>query len=171
MNNFLVYLQMLMEQTESRDRNCKTAYVLGGGVCGLAVAYMLVSKSGIPGRHIHILEKEGRAGGKMRKNEKKTEQYVLPFLRYLQSQDVRFHYDTEVRNVFFGTRDTRRFATQIEINDNGREETIGLTDDDHVFSTIGTRIDAENYVSIERFPVSIRDRLLQTCKREGGVAL
>lgn len=171
MNNFLIYLQMLMEQTETRDRNCKTAYVLGGGVTGLAVAYLLVSKSGIPGRHIHILEKEEKAGGKMRNNEKKAEQCVVPFLRYLQMQDVRFHYDTEVKNVVFGIRNTRRMAVEIEIEDNGVDETIGLTEDDHVFSTIGTRIDAENYVSVLRFPASIRDRLVQSCKRERRSAL
>ena len=168
MKNYIIYLRMLTEKADLQERTSQTAYILGAGLSGLAAAYMLVSKTVIPGRHIHVLEKESLPGGKYRDSRGRYEQYVLPFLRYLQWHDVRFHYDATVTNVVFGTLNHSRIASQIELQNCGRIDMIGLTEDDHVISTIGTRIDAKNFVSIDRFPVALRDRLLQNCKEEAG---
>lgn len=168
MKNYIIYLRMLTEKADLQERTSQTAYILGAGLSGLAAAYMLVSKTVIPGRHIHVLEKESLPGGKYRDSRGRYEQYVLPFLRYLQWHDVRFHYDTAVTNVVFGTMNNSRIASQIELQNCGRVDVIGLTEDDHVISTIGTRIDARNYVSVGTFPIALRERLLQNCKEEAG---
>ena len=65
------------------------------------------------------------------------ESMILPMVRYLESFDVQFHFGTKVNNVIFEKNGERKTATQIEITVNGKNDVIGLTENDLVFITNG----------------------------------
>ena len=65
------------------------------------------------------------------------ESMILPMVRYLESFDVQFHFGTKVNNVIFEKDGEKKTATQIEITVNGKNDVIGLTENDLVFITNG----------------------------------
>ena len=65
------------------------------------------------------------------------ESMILPMVRYLESFDVQFHFGTKVNNVIFEKNGEKKTATQIEITVNGKNDVIGLTENDLVFITNG----------------------------------
>lgn len=65
------------------------------------------------------------------------ESMILPLVRYLESFDVQFHFGTKVNNVIFEKNGEKKTATQIEITVNGKNDVIGLTENDLVFITNG----------------------------------
>ena len=66
------------------------------------------------------------------------ESMILPMVRYLESFDVQFHFGTKVNNVIFEKNGEKKTATQIEITVNGKNDVIGLTENDLVFITNGS---------------------------------
>ena len=65
------------------------------------------------------------------------ESMILPMVKYLKERGVQFHYGVQVVDVTFDIKPGRKVATGIKVIDNGREDTIGLTENDLVFITNG----------------------------------
>ena len=65
------------------------------------------------------------------------ESMILPMTRYLEGHGVLFHYGVKVVNVRFTITDTKKAARTIEIQKDGKADTIMLTEDDLVFITNG----------------------------------
>ena len=65
------------------------------------------------------------------------ESMILPMVRYLESFDVQFHFGTKVNILIFEKNGEKKTATQIEITVNGKNDVIGLTENDLVFITNG----------------------------------
>ena len=65
------------------------------------------------------------------------ESMILPMIKYLESFGVQFHYGVKVVNVNFDIQEDKKVATGIEVIRDGKDEVIGLTEDDLVFITNG----------------------------------
>lgn len=65
------------------------------------------------------------------------ESMILPMIKYLESFDVQFHYNTKVVSVEFDIQKDKKLAKQIILSHDGNEETIDLTEVDLVFITNG----------------------------------
>ena len=65
------------------------------------------------------------------------ESMILPMVKYLESHNVQFHYNTKVVNVEFDTHSDRKLATRIELLREDKQDFVGLTEDDLVFITNG----------------------------------
>ncbi|MDF2872700.1 MAG: myosin-crossreactive antigen [Anaerocolumna sp.] len=65
------------------------------------------------------------------------ESMILPMIKYLESFNVQFHYNTKVVNVEFDIQKDKKQATRIVILQGDKEEYIDLTEDDLVFITNG----------------------------------
>lgn len=65
------------------------------------------------------------------------ESMILPMVKYLEGHGVQFHYNTQVVNVEFDCTPQRKLATRIELLRDGKQEFVGLTEDDLVFITNG----------------------------------
>ncbi|MBR0577287.1 oleate hydratase [Proteiniclasticum sp. BAD-10] len=65
------------------------------------------------------------------------ESMILPMIKYLESFDVQFHYDTKVINVEFDIQKEKKVARRIEVIRDGNEENIDLTENDLIFITNG----------------------------------
>lgn len=65
------------------------------------------------------------------------ESMILPMIKYLESFDVQFHYDTKVVNVEFDITKDKKIANKIEFIKDGKNEYIDLTKDDMVFISNG----------------------------------
>lgn len=158
------FLHFLGEYVLSKDIDSQkhlSAYIIGCGLSGLAAGYFLVSKTFVPGHHVHLLERKSFPGGKYSDNPRKQDTFVMPFVHYLQKHDVRFHYDTNVSDVTCASENGVFIANRIEVNDNGRQCAIDLTESDMVFSTIGAVINAENFVPVGMLSGMLRDKLLE----------
>jgi oleate hydratase len=78
------------------------------------------------------------------------ESMVLPMVRYLQERGVQFHFNTKVLNVVFDIRGGKKFAKTIELEREGKADSIGLTEDDFVFYTNGSNVENSTYGSQTR---------------------
>lgn len=65
------------------------------------------------------------------------ESMILPMIEYLKANHVQFHYNTKAINVEFEITPGRKLAKRIVLQREGKEESIGLTEDDLVFITNG----------------------------------
>jgi oleate hydratase len=65
------------------------------------------------------------------------ESMILPMIKYLESFNVQFHYNTKVVNVEFAIQKDKKLAKRIVIIRDELEEHIDLTEDDLVFITNG----------------------------------
>lgn len=65
------------------------------------------------------------------------ESMILPMIKYLESYNVQFHYNTKVVNVEFDIKVDRKQASRIEIVADGKKDYIDLTENDLVFITNG----------------------------------
>ena len=65
------------------------------------------------------------------------ESMILPMVRYLESHNVQFHYNTKVVDVKFEVQPGRKQATRTELNTEGETRYVDLTEDDLVFITNG----------------------------------
>jgi len=65
------------------------------------------------------------------------ESMILPMIKYLESANVHFQYETKVVNVEFEIKKDKKTAKKIELEKNGKREFIDLTEDDLVFITNG----------------------------------
>jgi len=75
------------------------------------------------------------------------ESMVLPMVKYLKDNGVVFHYNTTVENVLFTAKNGKKVASEIDVEHEGKKETIGLTEDDYVFFTNGSNVDNSTYGS------------------------
>jgi oleate hydratase len=66
------------------------------------------------------------------------ESLILPMVKYLESHNVHFQYDTKVTNVEFAIKGKRKVAKKIVCQHAGKEEAIDLLEDDLVFVTNGS---------------------------------
>lgn len=66
------------------------------------------------------------------------ESLILPMVKYLEAHGVQFQYNTEVTNVIFDIKGSKKLAKEIICKHNGKEEKIQLTKDDLVFITNGS---------------------------------
>lgn len=65
------------------------------------------------------------------------ESMILPMIKYLESYNVQFHYNTKVVNVEFDIKVDRKQASRIEIVSDGKTDYIDLTENDLIFITNG----------------------------------
>lgn len=65
------------------------------------------------------------------------ESMILPMIKYLESFNVQFHYNTKVVNVEFDIQKGKKLANRIVIIRDEKEEHIDLTENDLVFITNG----------------------------------
>lgn len=65
------------------------------------------------------------------------ESMILPMIKYLESYNVKFHYNTKVVNVEFDIKGDRKQASRIEILADGKTDYIDLTENDLIFITNG----------------------------------
>ena len=65
------------------------------------------------------------------------ESMILPMIRYLESHNVQFHYNTQVVNVEFDIESEKKQATRIELMVDGKLDYVDLTENDLVFITNG----------------------------------
>ena len=66
------------------------------------------------------------------------ESLILPMIKYLESHNVHFQYDTQVTNVIFKIDGGKKIAKQIIFMHAGNQDTIDLIEDDLVFVTNGS---------------------------------
>ena len=62
---------------------------------------------------------------------------ILPMIEYLKSFGVQFHYNTKVINVEFDIQPGKKTAKRVIVLHEGKEESIGLTENDLIFITNG----------------------------------
>jgi len=65
------------------------------------------------------------------------ESLILPMVKYLESHNVHFQYNTLVTNILFETSEAEKVAKKICTVENGKEVGIDLTENDLVFVTNG----------------------------------
>lgn len=65
------------------------------------------------------------------------ESMILPMIKYLESFNVQFHYNTRVVNVEFDIQPDKKTAKRVIILRDGKEESIDLTENDLIFITNG----------------------------------
>ena len=75
------------------------------------------------------------------------ESMILPMVKYLESFDVQFHYNTKVENVLFDISEDKKVAKNIIATVNGEETNIDLTENDLVFITNGGCVENSTYGS------------------------
>jgi len=95
-------------------------------------------------RFIHYSNIEGGLAGFrgmkfMRYNQ--YESFVMPLQKYLEANNVDFIFSTTVTDIIFDCSTGKKVAEQIVILRNGKEEKIDLTENDYVFTTLGSNVD------------------------------
>ena len=65
------------------------------------------------------------------------ESMILPMIKYLEDHGVQFHYNIKVMNVEFDLKTGCKQATRIELQRDGQQEFVDLTENDLVFITPG----------------------------------
>ncbi|MEG2082680.1 MAG: oleate hydratase, partial [Oscillospiraceae bacterium] len=65
------------------------------------------------------------------------ESMILPMIKYLEDNNVQFHYGTKVVNVEFDIKPNVKTAKSVVVTVDGHRETIDLTKDDLIFITNG----------------------------------
>ena len=73
------------------------------------------------------------------------ESLVLPLIKYLESQGVKFMYDTQVQNIMVDTNPNKKVARKIIYTQAGKEKEINLTENDLVFVTNGSITESSTY--------------------------
>ncbi|MBN2795281.1 MAG: oleate hydratase [Clostridia bacterium] len=78
------------------------------------------------------------------------ESMILPMIKYLESHDVQFHYNTKVVNVEFDIKKNKKQAKNIVIIKDGKKDCIDLTENDLVFITHGGCVENSTYGSQDK---------------------
>ncbi|MEG1241414.1 MAG: oleate hydratase [Oscillospiraceae bacterium] len=66
---------------------------------------------------------------------------ILPLVKYIESFGVTIEYNTAVTDIIFDITPEKKVAKKIIVLRNGKEETINLTENDYVFTTLGSNVD------------------------------
>lgn len=82
------------------------------------------------------------------------ESLILPLISYLKDNNVRFHYETRVKNVLFHFLPDKKIAHQLILERDGTEEYCELTERDLVFVTNGSCTEKSTLGSNDFAPVS-----------------
>lgn len=90
------------------------------------------------------------------------ESLILPMVKYLENNHVKFLYNRRVTNVKFKIDGSRKVAKEIVLLNKGKEETIALTENDLVFVTNGSCTENSSLGDNEHAPK------LNTIPGEGG---
>lgn len=90
------------------------------------------------------------------------ESLILPMVKYLGAHNVNFQYNTQVTNVIFDIKGSKKVAKQIICTHNGKEKAIDLTEDDLVFVTNGSCTENSTFGDDDHVPV------MDTNPGEGG---
>ena len=69
------------------------------------------------------------------------ESFVLPILSCLEDHGVKVTYNTTVTDIRFDCKDGKKTATQITTLRDGKEEPIALTENDFIFTTLGSNVE------------------------------
>ncbi len=91
------------------------------------------------------------------------ESMILPMIKYLESFNVQFHYNTKVVNVEFDIQKHKKLANRIVIIRDEKEDYIDLTEDDLVFITNGGCVENSSLGS-QNTPASFHKEI----KKGGG---
>lgn len=75
------------------------------------------------------------------------ESMILPLVRYLEKNNVSFHYNTRVVDVIFEAKGDEKIAKRIDIIEGDKERSIFLTKDDLAFITLGGCVENSTYGS------------------------
>ncbi|MCD7935989.1 MAG: oleate hydratase [Tannerellaceae bacterium] len=73
------------------------------------------------------------------------ESLIMPLVKNLEAQGVHFHYNAQVRNILVNTVGDKKVAVKMEWTENGREQSVTLTQDDLVFVTNGSITESSTY--------------------------
>lgn len=73
------------------------------------------------------------------------ESLIRPLVSYLESHGVQFQYGTQVQNIVVDTTGGKKVAKKIEYIQDGKAESISLTEDDLVFVTNGSITESSTY--------------------------
>lgn len=90
------------------------------------------------------------------------ESLILPMMKYLESHNVNFQYNTQVTNVIFDIKGSKKVAKEIICTHDGKEKAIDLTEDDLVFVTNGSCTENSTFGDDDYAPV------MDTNPGEGG---
>lgn len=75
------------------------------------------------------------------------ESMILPMIKYLESYNVQFNFNTQVVNVEFDIQPDKKVAKSIQVIRDGKEENIDLTENDLVFITNGGCVENSTFGS------------------------
>ena len=75
------------------------------------------------------------------------ESMILPLVRYLEKNNVSFHYNTKVVDVIFDIKEDEKIAKRMDIIEGDDERSIILTEDDLIFITLGGCVENSTYGS------------------------
>lgn len=80
------------------------------------------------------------------------ESMILPLVNYLEKRGVKIEYGYDVKNVVFETNQDKKVAKEIQYQNNGKNLSIKLTQNDLVFITNGSCTDSTCYGSHDKAP-------------------
>lgn len=82
------------------------------------------------------------------------ESLVIPLMKWLKDKGVKTEYNTDVVDVEFEISDDKKKATKIVAKDakTGEDKSIDLTEDDLLFITIGSLVEASSYGKNDEAP-------------------
>lgn len=86
------------------------------------------------------------------------ESMILPMIKYLESFNVQFHYNTKVVNVEFDIQKDKKTAKRIVVNHDDVEEYIDLTENDLMFITNGGCVENSSLGSQDK-PASFKPEI------------
>lgn len=89
-------------------------------------------------RFIHLFPEFNRLGGILRTKYNQFDSIILPVVRWLEKQGVRFETNTTVTDVHFESTGEGRRATALTLFREGSEREIVLSEGDRVFITLGS---------------------------------
>lgn len=73
------------------------------------------------------------------------ESLILPLLKFLENHNVKFQYDTVVRNVEFDIKMGKKRATRLLCSVNGQQEIFNIRHEDLVFVTLGSNTEQSGF--------------------------
>lgn len=102
-------------------------------------------------RFIHLVPGLARLEGVLRTRYNQYHSVALPIENYLREQGVRFDLNTNVLDIDFSLSPEQKRATSIHVRtDDGQTDEIVLGDDDYVFITNGSIVEATDNGSLDR---------------------
>ena len=73
------------------------------------------------------------------------ESLILPLLKYLEQEGVKFQYNTIVKNVEFNTQGGKKRAVRLICSVNGKADNVDIGSDELVFITLGSNTEQSGF--------------------------